>query len=212
MAKEEKSKFQLNKGTDHGFDISKGGKRKFDLTKDYDEPTVMTTKPEPAVRIATSGITNPATVATESEEKSSKKWLLWVVAIIVIFLLAWWLWLSTTSEIVEKNTVEEVSAPNDETSDAQGEKTVPSETESSSATTPSTPTTPSTQASIPASTPSASVTMSETTTNISNNIEAEALKVIHGDYGVGQERKDKLGSQYQAIQNRVNELKREGAF
>lgn len=34
MAKQDKSKFQLNKGTDHGFDISKGGKRKFDLSKE----------------------------------------------------------------------------------------------------------------------------------------------------------------------------------
>ena len=48
--------------------------------------------------------------------------------------------------------------------------------------------------------------------HISNDVEAEAMKVIRGDYGVGQERKDKLGNQYQPIQNRVNQLKREGAF
>lgn len=48
--------------------------------------------------------------------------------------------------------------------------------------------------------------------NVSNDIEAEAMKVIRGDYGVGQERKDKLGNKYQAIQSRVNELKREGIF
>ncbi|MCM1141253.1 MAG: hypothetical protein NC453_22015 [Muribaculum sp.] len=45
-----------------------------------------------------------------------------------------------------------------------------------------------------------------------NDVEAEAIKVIRGDYGVGQERKDKLGDRYQPIQNRVNELKREGVF
>ena len=49
-------------------------------------------------------------------------------------------------------------------------------------------------------------------TNVSNDVEAEAMKVIRGDYGVGQERKDKLGNQYEAIQRRVNELKQEGAF
>ena len=47
---------------------------------------------------------------------------------------------------------------------------------------------------------------------VSDDIETEALKVIRGDYGVGQERKDKLGEKYQPIQNRVNELKREGLF
>lgn len=48
--------------------------------------------------------------------------------------------------------------------------------------------------------------------NVSSDTETEAMKVIRGDYGVGQERKDKLGTQYQTIQNRVNQLKREGAF
>jgi hypothetical protein len=48
--------------------------------------------------------------------------------------------------------------------------------------------------------------------NVSDDLEAEAIKVIRGEYGIGQERKDKLGSKYQPIQNRVNELKREGVF
>lgn len=48
--------------------------------------------------------------------------------------------------------------------------------------------------------------------NISNDVETEALKVIRGDYGIGQERKDKLGEKYKTIQTRVNELKREGLF
>ncbi len=48
--------------------------------------------------------------------------------------------------------------------------------------------------------------------NVSNDVETEALKVIRGDYGIGQERKDKLGEKYQTIQTRVNELKREGLF
>ena len=57
-------------------------------------------------------------------------------------------------------------------------------------------------------------TKSSTTSNnnISNDVEAEAMKVIRGDYGVGQERKDRLGTKYQPIQSRVNELKREGIF
>lgn len=54
--------------------------------------------------------------------------------------------------------------------------------------------------------------MSTLPTNISDNIEQEALNVIRGDYGNVPERRERLGSKYQEIQNRVNQLKREGAF
>lgn len=57
-------------------------------------------------------------------------------------------------------------------------------------------------------TPSTSVNVP----NVSDDVEAEALRVIRGDYGIGQERKDKLGSKYQSIQSRVNQMKREGRF
>lgn len=49
-------------------------------------------------------------------------------------------------------------------------------------------------------------------TNGVPNVETEALKVIRGDYGNNPERRRNLGSNYQSIQNRVNELKRQGAF
>ena len=45
-----------------------------------------------------------------------------------------------------------------------------------------------------------------------SNVETEALKVIRGDYGDNPERRKNLGRNYQSIQNRVNELKRQGAF
>ena len=45
-----------------------------------------------------------------------------------------------------------------------------------------------------------------------SNVETEALKVIRGDYGNNPERRKNLGRNYQSIQNRVNELKRQGAF
>ena len=56
------------------------------------------------------------------------------------------------------------------------------------------------------------ITRTVNSANVSNDVEAEAMKVIRGDYGIGQERKDKLGPKYQTIQSRVNELKREGIF
>lgn len=49
-------------------------------------------------------------------------------------------------------------------------------------------------------------------TDAVSNVETEAIKVIRGDYGNNPERRRNLGSNYQTIQNRVNELKREGAF
>lgn len=50
------------------------------------------------------------------------------------------------------------------------------------------------------------------TTDDVSNVETEAIKVIRGDYGNNPERKKILGTNYQSIQNRVNELKRQGAF
>ena len=47
---------------------------------------------------------------------------------------------------------------------------------------------------------------------VSGNVEEEALKVIRGIYGDGQERKNRLGVKYQEIQNRVNQLKSQGVF
>ena len=45
-----------------------------------------------------------------------------------------------------------------------------------------------------------------------NNIESEALRVIRGDYGNNPVRQNRLGANYQTIQDRVNQLKRDGFF
>ncbi|MDE6409347.1 MAG: hypothetical protein K2K81_03765 [Muribaculaceae bacterium] len=45
-----------------------------------------------------------------------------------------------------------------------------------------------------------------------SDVEAEAMKVIRGEYGNNPVRRNNLGSKYQEIQNRVNELKRTGKF
>ena len=55
------------------------------------------------------------------------------------------------------------------------------------------------------STPSTPSTPSTTkTATSSTDVDAEVQKVLHGDYGNGQERKDKLGSSYTKIQRAVN--------
>lgn len=49
-----------------------------------------------------------------------------------------------------------------------------------------------------------------TTNNIFSSLEQKAKNVIRGDYGNGEERKQKLGSQYEEIQAKVNEMYRNG--
>lgn len=52
---------------------------------------------------------------------------------------------------------------------------------------------------------------SEGTVNLTtNDIESLAMEVIRGEYGNGQTRKDLLGSYYQQVQDRVNQLMKGG--
>ena len=219
MAKQDKSKFQLNKGTDHGFDISKGGKHKFDLTKDEEEPVVA-----PATKTQPTATANPVKPIPEPEEKKKNKWLWIILAIIVVILLIWWLLpgKSTESEpIVEEETIEEVSTPAENTEEVSDEAEIPAvedaveeNANNDESSNPSAPVenTPETTSAPSAPQTKNNVATSNASSVVSNDVEAEALKVIRGDYGIGQERKNKLGNQYESIQRRVNELKREGAF
>lgn len=214
MAKQDKSKFQLNKGTDHGFDISKGGKRKFDLSKDDEEPVVApASKPQPT------GSDNTVNPTTEPKEKKNNKWPCIILAIIVISLLIWWLLpgKSTESETIEEEeTIEEVSTPAENIEEASDEAEIPAGEdaveENANHDESSNPSEPVVNTPETTTAPSALQTTNNAPSVVSNDVEAEALKVIRGEYGIGQERKNKLGNQYEAIQRRVNELKREGAF
>lgn len=51
---------------------------------------------------------------------------------------------------------------------------------------------------------------SATSAPISGDVEENARRVIRGDFGNGQERRDKLGSSYSEIQGKVNEMYRQG--
>jgi len=222
MTKQDKSKFQLNKGTDHGFDISKGGKRKFDLSKDDDEHIVAhAAKPQPT---ATANPVKPTPCEPQQKKNKNKKWLCIILAIIVIILLIWWLLLgkSTDSEpVIEEETIEEVTTPADSTEKVSENAEIPvgeeaeeenvNNDETSAASEPVVNTPVATY--VPA-TPQSTINANDSNASslVSNDVEAEALKVIRGEYGIGQERKNKLGKKYEAIQRRVNELKREGVF
>lgn len=217
MAKQDKSKFQLNKGTDHGFDISKGGKRKFDLSKDDEEPVVANaSKPQ------STGSNNTIKPIPEPEEKKNNKWLWIILVIIVIILLIWWLFPGTSTEsepVAEEETIEEVTTPTEDPKEVSedveipaGEDAIEENTNNVGSPNPS-GSVVNTPETIPVAQQSANIVVSSNAPSVvSNDVEAEALKVIRGEYGIGQERKNKLGNQYEAIQRRVNELKREGAF
>lgn len=209
----EKSKFPLNKGGDHNFDISKGGKRKFDLTKDIDEPveTVETTE------TSNSG-TNASSQTVVESAKSEKKWV-WIIAALAIICVIVGIILSKSGESeqsaaeVETVATEEVVALPTATDSIADEPASEGEATSTDEATAE----PASDGAAAATTaPTQPVAQENATTSAavdaSNDVEAEALKVIRGDYGIGQERKDRLGSQYQTIQKRVNELKREGIF
>lgn len=51
---------------------------------------------------------------------------------------------------------------------------------------------------------------SSTSVPVSGDVEENARRVIRGDFGNGQERRDKLGSSYSEIQGKVNEMYRQG--
>lgn len=51
---------------------------------------------------------------------------------------------------------------------------------------------------------------SSTSVPVSGDVEENARRVIRGDFGNGQERRNKLGSSYSEIQGKVNEMYRQG--
>ena len=60
------------------------------------------------------------------------------------------------------------------------------------------------------SVPESTQTLSNNNENTNSDIEQKALDVIRGKYGNGNERKEKLGSDYSAVQKKVNELYKQG--
>lgn len=204
MAKEVNKRFQLEKGKDYDFDISKSGKRKFDLTKDADEEPV----------IATSAVSGPQSASSDSQltkdspNKKSKLWIWIIVVLAVLAALVWWLLSkpspSATPVLEEPNSTEKVVVPAED----------PSEMPASSSESPAEAEAPENPSSEPQTSSQVPVTSSpnQSNLNVTDDIEAEALKVIRGVYGDGDNRKKSLGSRYDAIQSRVNQLKKEGLF
>lgn len=157
----------------------------------------------------------------EPNAPKSKTWLWILLGVIVLGVIAYLLFPDTgkknSSSVNEDRTevVEEVATNETDTvAAAPAEDPVGAEATELA---PETSETPSQEA-VPNATISSQQNNTATpasktqTVGVSSDVEAEAMKVIRGDYGIGQERKNRLGDKYQPIQNRVNELKREGVF
>lgn len=168
-----------------------------------------------------SSIENSTTRPTSDAPKSRKMiWL--IIGVIVLCFLGYFIFSKPDNDgqkpvvVEDKTEVENIFVPSDTTNSKEAVKEGVGETESEVVENSNNNVDEST-AMVESVKPTETTTIdnaktSVRTTNVSNDVEAEAMKVIRGDYGIGQERKNKLGDKYQTIQNRVNELKREGLF
>lgn len=185
-------------------------KHKVQLRKKVEEPQPVAPTPEPV----------PVPVP-EPETTKSNKWIWWVVGLIVLCIIGYFIFSKSDKEQpaqTETEVVEEVTAIDGVDEAANQSEGVQDEVNAEEALeaiqTEQPAEEPKTETEVPVSnvTPVSIQSNTIESASVSNDVEAEAMKVIRGDYGIGQERKDKLGAKYQPIQNRVNELKREGVF
>ena len=202
MAEENKRK------SSRSFDLGKKSACSFDLRKDDDADDV---KLPPA--------SEPRQSGSEPQNGGGKNWLWVVIAIIVVALLAFFLLRGCgkgdeateqpaapqPAESVQAQPSPEPAAP--EPADAVQEQqpdAAPAQPDVAPAAEPEAPAEPAKPAQpAPAAQPSASARSSV------DDIEAMALRVIRGDFGNNPDRRQKLGDDYQVIQNRVNELMRQ---
>lgn len=129
----------------------------------------------------------PAPAPESEPEKPKNTWLWVVLGVVVVAVLAWLFWPSGQGDAAAVATVDSVLV--DTVSPAD---TLPTDTASAEAPADE-PVVDSTPAPEPAPAPAL-------------DVEAEALKVIRGDYGNNPDRRQRLGENYSAIQARVNEL------
>jgi hypothetical protein len=154
-------------------------------------------------------------LATSSSTSSSKKWL-WIIPVVVVLLgLVYFLGNRNNESPSESGLVQmetennmEESINTDETETVELNASVKDVEGAES----STPNNGSPKEELAKDTSKDDAFAKPADSNVSGDVEAEAMKVIRGIYGDGEERKEKLGSNYQTIQTRVNELKRKGVF
>lgn len=215
--KKGKRQFDLEKGAKRQFDLTKKPTRSFDLSKDSDEAADAPITPKPKVEAKASQPANDG----GNGGGSRKTWLWAVLALIVVAILAWL--------FIPKGENQPTSSPNTETVNSDSASTAPedsmqadssstSEEEEQPQATDETPSVeplqgeagepstaqpsaaPTVRMSAPAPQPAAAPT---------GSVEETALQVIRGTYGNNPERRNRLGTDYEAVQKRVNQLMRQ---
>lgn len=156
-----------------------------------------------------------------AQPPKSNKWIWWVVGVIVLCIIGYFLFSKSdkeqpaqvVSEFVEEVVANDsVTETNEQTEGVQDETAIEETPIDALGEQPTEEPIPEAKAPVTNAQTESIQSNAVESTSVTNDVEEEAMKVIRGDYGIGQERKAKLGSKYQPIQNRVNELKREGVF
>lgn len=208
MAEENKRK------SSRSFNLGKKSTRSFDLRKDDEADDV---KLPPA--------SEPRQSGSESQN-GGKKWLWVVIAVIVVALLAFFLLRGcgkgddavvqpATPEPAESEFVQSQPAPEAVSPDAataQPDAAQEQQPEAAAAQPDEAPAAePAAEPAAPAepAQPARAAKPSAPARSFDGDVEAMALRVIRGDFGNNPDRRQKLGDDYQVIQNRVNELMRQ---
>ena len=111
-------------------------------------------------------------------------------------------------ECLTENSSEATTPANDSETSTEKAKVAPTANESTS---PSVQTDDKKTEEKSAATPSvSSVPLTVSSAPVSEDVEENARRVIRGEFGNGQVRKDKLGAAYSEIQGKVNEMYRQG--
>jgi FtsZ-interacting cell division protein ZipA len=154
---------------------------------------------------------------TDKDNKWVKKLLIGIVGLIIVGLIVWGIKAMTTQSSTSDSTQTASRtdyAKTEAANNAQENGDITTETQqvvTNEQPTPAEDTEDISADSSAPQTPNISTAQVQNS-SVSDDIEKEAQRVIRGDYGNVPQRKELLGSKYQQIQNRVNQLKKEGAF
>lgn len=193
---DEKKKQRKSK---RSFNMEKYVERHFEIEKE--QVPIVSSKPAP------DGIPASVTSGDTDQQNGGKKSLVAVIVLVVLAILAFFIYKgcgSGTSETDSSPVVELSDSTSNEPSDSISDKSAPNQSTDTS--TSSSNTSDDTQAVGNVS----EQTVPATQSSSEKSVEEKAKDVWDGVYGNGAERKDKLGSDYKAVQKRVNEMYRNG--
>ncbi|MBD5239140.1 MAG: hypothetical protein HDS64_05125 [Bacteroidales bacterium] len=231
-------RFDIHKGSSRKFDLSKDDIEEVTspeatVTPKPDEVVFAPNPPQPMEPASVNPVKKQGSVEIPIEEatpapKKSKVWLWALIGIAVVLAFIGMAMLNKTNKDeasvdsqVENTVVNNDSIGEDVTDPVDNQESTSAEVANEQKVTSSESSTPDVNTGvveIPVSQAGSEATATNairsvpTVTGVSNDIEVEALNVIKGTYGDGNERKSRLGVRYAEIQNRVNELKRAGKF